>query len=445
MRPSALVVVFCSSFFSAISIAAPKIQSVDGVFSQDSLITIYGSGFGEKAQVAPVLYDRGSLVIENGKVNQARANSANGYKLLTATEGSPDPIYDKPSGNSTGVNVQFVTDRPGRTKYSDGHYWFRGKNGYVGWPRAYGAGNTPKNNDQLYLSWQFKPRYDTEHYWTWKLKNVKGSFDQRSGSNNFGETVRFSNGKTAKIIAISGDTLHMVVDQKVSSTELKGTQVQGLSSGAVAVLSDEGGAYYAPGSDKFVRIWEEPTGTNGLLMAWSNVGLAVRKPDGKNIYGYGAAGVVTGQWNHMEVFVDLKQKVATASVNGKELHTVDLTGVVFNANSYSPTIALLGFNGSHMDYQEVDFGEIYMDSTPQRILIANAPELSKASKVEIQYPTSWQDNKVVAKVNEGSLNKGEKLYLFVVDKMGNAVSAGVPICDDCQAPPVAPVLRVTNN
>src|SRR5690606_40375462 len=63
------------------------------------------------------------------------------------------------------------------------------------------------------------------------------------------------------------------------------------------------------------------------------------------------AGVVTGQWNHMEVFVDLKQKVATASVNGKELHTVDLTGVVFNANSYSPTIALLGFNGSHMDYR----------------------------------------------------------------------------------------------
>lgn len=444
MRPSALVVLFCSSL-SALSFAAPKIQSVEGVFSQDGVITIHGAGFGNKAQAAPVLYDWGASVIENGKVNQSRASVSNGYKILTASEGSADPIYDKPSASSTGVNVQFVTNRPGRTKYSQGHYWFKGKNGYIGWPNAYGGGNTPKNNEQLYLSWQFKPRYNTEDYWTWKLKNVKGTFKQRSGSNDFGETIRFSNGKTAKIIAINGDTLHMMVDQKINSTELKGTQIQGVSSGAVAILSDESGAYYAPGSDKFVRVWEEPTGTNGLLMAWSNVGLAIRKPDGKNVYGYGAAGVVPGKWNHMEVFVDLQQKIAVASVNGKVLHSVDLTGVSYNTSAYSPTIALLGFNGSHMDYQEVDFGEIYMDSTPQRVLIANAPELSKATKIEIQYPTSWQDNKVVAKVNEGLLERGEKLYVFIVDKLGNATPVGYPICEDCQAPPVAPVLKVATN
>lgn len=449
MRPSVLVVLVWSSLASAVSFAAPKIDSVDasGGFSQDGAITIYGKGFGAKSQAAPVLYDWGALVLENGKVNNSRQSASSGYKLLPASQGTPDPIYDKPSSTSGGggVNVEFVTDRAGRSKHSEGHYWFKGKNGFVGWPNAYGGGNTPKNNDQLYLSWQFKPRYSTDSYWTWKLENVRGSFKLRSGSGDFGETIRFSNGKTAKLIAIDGNNLHMVVDQKVTSTELRGTEIRGVSSGAVAVLSDAAGSYRTPGPDKFVRIWEEPTGQNGLLMAWSDVGLATRKPDGKNVYGYGEAGVIPGKWNNMEVFVDLKQKLAVASVNGKTVHSVNLDGIVYNTNAYSPTIALLGFNGAHMDYQEVDFGEIYMDNTPQRVLVANASDLSKASKIEIQYPVSWQDNKIVVRVNEGVLAKGEQLYVFVVDNTGNITSANLPSCDNCTAPPVAPVLKVAGN
>lgn len=430
--------------------AAPTVSSVTsetGTFQNGVTVKVQGSNFGTKTQAAPVLLDSGRKVYENGVLNSSRESKVDGSIVEPSTPGisNPDPIYAKPSDLNTSSNpsipVNFVASGEMRYAGETGYYAFTGPSGYVGWPRAYGGINPPGGHDVVYESWWMKINYPINRYFLWTMTNIKGTFDSKKSGSLYGEDLRFSNGHTGKVIAVNGDVIQFIADTPTVDY-IMNTTITGVQSGATATIAHSS-YHYAPGSEKWTRIWANINGTSGVLAAWSNVGLAVRKANStENIYGYDpvadhSSGVVAGKWNHMEVMLDFRNNIGKAWVNSHELYNIDLTGARADNNIESPTMALIGVNGNFMSYLHGEFGDIYFDNTRQRILLANSPTLASASHTEVEYPLSWSDSKIEFRLNFGSFTSTDTVYVYVLNQDGMENSKGVCIMS-CTSPPSAP-------
>jgi hypothetical protein len=90
------------------------------------------------------------------------------------------------------------------------------------------------------------------------------------------------------------------------------------------------------------------------------------------------------------------------------------------------------------------YADAYIDTSLQRVVLANKPVLTQATIIENQIPSTWSDGSISATVNLGQFNQGETAYLFVVDATGTpsakglAVTAGGPAAP---RPPSAVVVR----
>lgn len=70
--------------------------------------------------------------------------------------------------------------------------------------------------------------------------------------------------------------------------------------------------------------------------------------------------------------------------------------------------------------------DIYIDNTRARVIIGDGPALSSCNHVEIQIPTSWEEDRIDVMFNQGSFGSGDSAFLFVLDAAG-AASDGYPI------------------
>lgn len=70
------------------------------------------------------------------------------------------------------------------------------------------------------------------------------------------------------------------------------------------------------------------------------------------------------------------------------------------------------------------FSDIYIDFTPARVVLANAPSLDQATIVETQIPTRWSASSIDVTVNAGKFSAGQVAYLFVVDGTGAQTASG---------------------
>ena len=92
-------------------------------------------------------------------------------------------------------------------------------------------------------------------------------------------------------------------------------------------------------------------------------------------------------------------------------------------------------NGSQFNIYTDD---IYIDDTLARVEIGNAQTWGACTRREIQIPSSWSNNSITVKINQGMMPDG-RAYLFVVDGSGTS-SPGYPISfggGDSQ-PPASP-------
>ena len=90
----------------------------------------------------------------------------------------------------------------------------------------------------------------------------------------------------------------------------------------------------------------------------------------------------------------------------------------------------IGIGGYSRDYGPNHwryFADVYLDYTPQRVVLANNGNLASATVIENQIPTTWSDNSVSINVNLGKFLAGQTAYLFVVDATGQPSSTGFPI------------------
>jgi len=86
--------------------------------------------------------------------------------------------------------------------------------------------------------------------------------------------------------------------------------------------------------------------------------------------------------------------------------------------------------------------DVYIDFTPARVELGNAPTYDACTQREIQVPTQWSDTSITITVNGGSFPPGSELYLFVVDHNGE-VSYGFPvILDGGSGPDITPPATV---
>jgi hypothetical protein len=192
----------------------------------------------------------------------------------------------------------------------------------------------------------------------------------------------------------------------------------------------------ASGSDKFFRLTENGPWVNTTFI-WQPNEFFVFTNSTYNFvkfaswYTYGSF----GSWNRMEALVDNHPSTYPTGrpqvklwVNGQLLG--DITAGIFvdtygNLSTSVPYdicgIGNLGFDASNGDGVQpiVDFGEIYVDNTPQRVEICNANTKVGSNHCEIQIPVTWADSSVTVKVNQGSFMDNSSAYLYVIDSSGN--------------------------
>ena len=429
---------------ASVATAAPTITGVDAPpsteLAQNSTITITGSGFGSKAQAAPILYDTVDMAYENGILNDKHSQLSNGDIILSTNE-NPDSIWVGPSNTANGASrIQVTSDRPDRHFNSSEHYYFKGFNGFVGKPVSYGGESgfdTPVDNPKLYVSWWYKPKYSPSRYWRIDTLNQEGNFIP-------GEQLNI-NGISASFIGVDDENmLNLVFHQHVTANDLKGQLVRGSQSTATTTFPEvfKGGGdfgYLTPGSQKYIRIWEDPNGKEGIRFSWTQMHQTLADRNGVEGVVNWESNILEGdEWHHMEIEMDTDQGRIDLYVDSDPITGFDFSPALEEQGKWSPTVALLGLNGKVGKFQESDFDDIYIDNSFRRVVLADANTLDSASRTEIQFPINWSDQSIELTLQLGAFEAVDNLYLFVSDQNGDFSVKGYPLCIDCLSPPSPP-------
>lgn len=236
------------------ALGAPAVSSVvinEGEQDRKRQISVFGNGFGSKAQPAPILVDHVDVAYENGVKNNVYAD-IDGSEVVVRSSDSNESLWEKSS-----LDMRVDSTRPKRHGASTSHYYFEGENSILGWPNAYGGNSdTPIDNRQLYLSWWYKPKFDPSSYWAFTAESANGDFQES-------ETLLVEGGHEGTYIGIDREGLINAAFPGVSKESLVGSRIEGETSGATVTFPTEfrsgsGTGYQTPGSQKFLRIWEDP-------------------------------------------------------------------------------------------------------------------------------------------------------------------------------------------
>lgn len=395
-------------------------------------ISVFGAGFGSKKQAAPILVDRVDIAYENGTKNSVYSH-VEGSEAVTRSTDSSESLWEKSS-----FNVYVNSTRVKRHSASRSHYFFEGENNFLGWPNAYGGSDTPADNRQLYLSWWYKPKVDPGSYWAFTTETLSGTFQES-------ETLLVEGGYEGVFLGIDSDGLINAGFPGVPKENLVGARIEGEKSGATVTFPTEfrsgsGTGFETPGSQKFLRIWEDPSGNEGIRFSWTQMhqtGMGVVNWDSKPLKG--------NEWNHLEVELDTVRGRVDLAINGNFFGGFDFDPTRDAEGKWSPTVAALGLNGKVGKLQKGEIDDIYLDSSLQRVIIGNSPEYNKLTQYEVQRPISWEDGEIELALFLGQFEGRATLsglYAYVFDKQGNVNQKGYEICPDCPAPPAPTPLTV---
>jgi hypothetical protein len=126
--------------------------------------------------------------------------------------------------------------------------------------------------------------------------------------------------------------------------------------------------------------------------------------------------------------------------------TVDtqvLVNQILRTNSTNPSQITLGgayYDMCGSDPAFIDVDDVYIDSTPARVEICDAPTWLGRNMCEVQLSTAWSAGTISATIKQGYLSSGPA-YLYVIDSTGAVNSSGYPITIGSggdTTPPAAP-------
>jgi hypothetical protein len=332
--------------------AAPAVQQVSGAMNHNGTITITGSGFGNKATAAPLVWD----------------NAAGTASALSSQWTGAWP--DKLPGYNTGYYSPMRGIAPPHahdSRYIAGcHAANTGADsGYavMAWVNI----QAPALPSYIYASW-YQRADDQWHF---------------GGDNNF-KTFDYSLGTEPYAAGQSWYTAY-------------------------------GPPHPNSNTDNGVQ-WVNETGT----------GLSFPDQNGHNAWWGQAVNPMAGQWSKVEVVVKLSSGTdgyLKVFENGQQV--MNYAGVTDNWGGTQRAISVGGYareQGYTSNWRYFD--DVYIDTTLQRVVLADKPVLSQASIVEAQIPSTWSDGSITATVNLGKFTQGQTAYLFVVDATGTASAKG---------------------
>lgn len=438
----------CSLIFGSVlatpTLAAPSLERIgledaSGV-RQGALLVIEGAGFGEKEDAAPVLFDHVSYAYENGVRNDAHSHVRDMEPFPIASENKNAIWVNRKS------NVFYATSRPKRHEFVNGSYYLKGADAWFGLPVAYGGisgWDTPTDNTQLYVSWWYKNRYNSTHYWRFLPETQSGKFIP-------GEKLTISSGAVGTFVGLDSEGLINAVLYE-SKNSLKGAKIEGVRSGASTVFpahfrGGSGTGYQTPGS-KLARIWDDPSGhgTQGIRSSIALHDFYVSTPSGyESAKVYDMLKLPPEKWVHLEYELDTAKGVVRMYEDGRFRGEDHFDPEAVYKGKYSPTLSLIGTNAKQLRLQESDIAEIYVDKTLQRVVIGNAAKYSDVTHRELQRPVLWGDGKIKVEVHLGALTLRDNLHLYVLDGDSSVNEQGFPLCVSlpCASPPEQTSLSV---
>ena len=419
------ILAICTQLNAEPVVSSAQAPSLDN----GAVITLKGSGFSNvDGNAAPILFDFTSEAYENGVLNTHQSQFKDGQAVLRPNE-DPDTLWEKSSNNAL-----VVSSLPARTALSTAHYLMPGEVSFLGWPTAYGGFDTPVDNHKLYVAWYLKMKYDPRYYWAVSTESLSGSFIP-------GEPV-IVNGINGTFIGVGTrgngrDMLEFELPDQINANNLIGYQIKGLVSGSTVTFpltfaAGTGTGYETPGSNKYLRIWEDPNGKDGIRISWTQMQL--------DSYWYYAP-VTPAKWHLMEIMLDTDKGQLSAYVDRSFLATVNIKTTAFSGK-WSPTIALLGFDGKIQEFQQTEIDDIYMDNKFARVVLGNKPKFADLQSYELQLPEKWSDGYIQFKLNYGSIDPKGIAYIYVISQDGSVNSEGFPLCSDCNAPPSSVPLNI---
>jgi hypothetical protein len=164
---------------------------------------------------------------------------------------------------------------------------------------------------------------------------------------------------------------------------------------------------------------------------WTTAGLALMNPDVNAHNAWWGSGVnpMSGKWSKVEIAIKV-----TDQANGY-LHVWEngrqVMAYVGPTDTFPGTQRTIGIGGyARMQGQKNNwryYDDVYLDTTLSRVVLADKSALSRATIIENQIPSSWNDGSITATVNLGKFAQGQAAYLFVVDSSGTPSATGVAV------------------
>jgi hypothetical protein len=330
--------------------------------------------------------------------------------------------------------------------------------GWLGWPTAFGGADTPYS-DKAYISWRVKTDGDIENYKVVGLLHIDGTFKDGPSPYAPGERIKIlsSDGREfiGRVVHIDKASNRMHIQLAgVSSSNLSEAVVKGLESGAEASI-DSKLFYRSSSPGKYFRSYETLSEggshivltTNRLISAqYSNSGQELRRAfEFAGDSGYGAPQVSSlPGWTFMEAYIDLSKDMGHGYISANHKESKSFKGLFIGDSKpkdAGPTISNIGWEpagGTKMVNSALSFGEIYFDSTPQRVALSNSNLYSNVEKdEELQFIKTWSNNEISVEFRKGGLNEFQPIYIYVFDKNNNPNKTGFCFinCDNNYSPP----------
>ena len=356
LRCIAAVVLCAVALETSVANAAPAIQQATGKFDHHASVTITGTGFGNKPNAGPVVWDDASGNNVRDKWDLAWPNTDATYAMA----------YRNPQ---RGVSLPHNHI----TRYLAGAH----------------AGGGP---------------YGGSNVMVWKYRTI-GSFPQYTYASWY---QRFDDGWV-----FSGNNL----------------KIYDWTHGT--------GGYDLP-NNWYIELRDPPTSRTATNAQWHllddtgyPVGDSLISPDrnGQDMWWDGAVNPMSGVWTKIEVELKLtNQNDGYIKLWENGTLKINYAG---KTDGYEGNVRSDGVGGySDMSGQTNNwryYADVYLDYTPARVVLANNANLSNATIVEAQIPTSWSSTSIAATVNLGKFTAGQTAYLFVVDPSGAHNSAGLQV------------------
>ena len=171
--------------------------------------------------------------------------------------------------------------------------------------------------------------------------------------------------------------------------------------------------------------------TDNAQWLFTDDGNSLLNPDqnGHNVWWLNGVNPMAGKWAKVELLVKYTtQNDGYMKVFENGVLKINYLGPT---DKYPGVARNEGIGGYARGYGNPNqwryFADAYLDYTLARVVLANNPNLSNATIIETQIPSSWSSNSISISVNLGQFSTGQTAYMFVVDSTGTPTTSGFPV------------------